>query len=104
MDEAVIKFQGRSSLKQYVPMKLIKQGIKVWVLADSHTGFFSKFEVYSGKGSSPKKILGARVVKTLTELLRGKYHHVYIDNFFISEALIIDLERNLCVQKSEEGS
>ena len=93
VDEAMIKFQGRSSLKQYMPKKPIKRGIKVWVLADSHTGFFSKFEVYSGKGSSPEKNLGARVVKTLTEPLRGKYHHVYIDNFFTSEALIIDLEK-----------
>ena len=35
IDEAMIKFQGRSSLKQYMPMKPIKGGIKVWVQADS---------------------------------------------------------------------
>ena len=28
MDEAMIKFQGRSSLKQYVPFKPVKRGIK----------------------------------------------------------------------------
>ena len=32
VDEAMIKFTGRSSLKQYLPMKPIKHGIKVWVL------------------------------------------------------------------------
>ena len=32
VDEAMIKFQGRSALKQYMPMKPIKRGIKVWVL------------------------------------------------------------------------
>lgn len=94
VDEAMIKFQGRSSIKQYMPMKPIKRGIKVWVLADSCTGYFSKFEIYSGKGSSPEKNLGSRVVKTLTEPLKGKFHHVYIDNFFTSEELIDDLEKD----------
>ena len=27
-------------------------------------------------------LLGARVVKTLTSELKGKYHHVYFDNYF----------------------
>ena len=31
IDEAMIKFQGRSSLKQFMPQKPIKRGIKVWV-------------------------------------------------------------------------
>ena len=38
VDEATTKFQGRSSLKQYMPMKPIKRGIKVWVLGDSTYG------------------------------------------------------------------
>ena len=32
VDKAMIKFQGRSALKQYMPMKPIKCVIKVWVL------------------------------------------------------------------------
>ena len=38
VDEVMIKFQGRSSLKQYMPQKPIKRGIKVWVLADREEG------------------------------------------------------------------
>ena len=49
VDEAMIKFQGRSALKQYMPMKPIKRGIKVWVLGDSTNGYFSRFDVYTGK-------------------------------------------------------
>ena len=30
-------------------MKPVKRGIKVWVLADSHNGYFQKFQVYTGK-------------------------------------------------------
>ena len=84
VDEAMIKFQGRSTLKQYVPKKPIKRGIKVWVLGDSENGYFHNLQVYTGKEKSPEKGLGARVVKDLTKPLRGKFHHVYFDNFFTS--------------------
>ena len=45
IDKAMIKFQGQSSMKQYMPMKPIKRGIKVWVLADSTNGYFSRMEI-----------------------------------------------------------
>jgi hypothetical protein len=38
VDECMVKFKGRSSLKQYMPLKPIKHGYKVWCLADSKTG------------------------------------------------------------------
>ena len=41
VDEAMIKFTGRSTLKQYMPLKPVKRGIKVWALADSHNGYFT---------------------------------------------------------------
>ena len=94
IDEAMIKFQGRSSLKQYMPMKPIKRGIKVWVRADSNNGYFSQFEVYTGeKKGAVEHQLGTRVVKDLTEDLQGKWHHAYFDNFFTSHNLLVDLER-----------
>lgn len=92
-DEAMIRCQSRTSLKQYMPQKPVKRGIKVWVRADSHNGYFSEFEVYQGKGSntSPELGLGGSVVKTLTRPLVGKHHHIYMDNFFTSPALFLDL-------------
>ena len=66
MDEAMIKFTGRSAVKQYMPMKPIKRGIKVWVLGDSHNGYFHTFQVYTGKEGSGEKQLGQRVVKDLS--------------------------------------
>ena len=92
VDEAMIKFQGRSSLKQYMPLKPTKRGIKVWVLGDSHNGYFWKFQVYTGKqGDAVERGLPARVVKSLTEDLKGDNYHVYFDNFFNSFALLNDL-------------
>ena len=47
IDEAMIPFKGCSSLKQYVPLKPVKRGFKVWVRADSWNGYFCEFEVYT---------------------------------------------------------
>ena len=38
VDEAMIAFTGRLGFKQYVPLKLTKRGIKVWMRADPHNG------------------------------------------------------------------
>ena len=95
VDEAMIKFQGRSSLKQYMPKKPTRRGIKVWVLADSSNGYFSRLEVYTGKkGKKVEKGLGARVVKDLTSDFSHRWYMVYFDNFFTSKTLLCDLEEN----------
>ena len=47
-----------------------------------------------GKVGAVEKGLGARVVKDLTNTLKGKYHHVYFDNFFTRTELLTDLERD----------
>ena len=91
VNEAMINFTGRSTLKQFMPMKPVKRGIKVWALADSHNGYFHKFQVYTGKEGSGEKQLGQRVVKDLTQHLKGRNHHVFFDNFFTSEKLLRDL-------------
>ena len=55
IDEAMIRFKGRSTLKQYMPMKPTKRGIKVWVRADSHNGYISDFVYTLGKKVSYTK-------------------------------------------------
>ena len=57
----MVPYKGRSSLKQYMPKKPVKRGLKVWVRADSVTGYISRFQIYTGKKSTEKG-LGARVV------------------------------------------
>jgi len=80
-------------MKQYMPKKPTKRGIKVWVLADSDNGYFCRLQVYTGKkGNTTEKNLGSRVVKDLTFDFRNKWHHVFFDNFFNSKQLLCDLE------------
>ena len=69
IDEAMIPFQGRSSLKQYMPAKPVKQGIKVWCHADSHNGYLCEFQVYIGRSSGEQDGLGKRVVLDLPNFL-----------------------------------
>lgn len=92
VDESMIKFKGRSSLKQYLPKKPIKRGYKLWVLADK-SGYVIKFEIYTGKVSEGRQFdLGPSVVRRLTECLQEKHHSVYIDNYFVSVFLMEDLK------------
>ena len=74
-------------MKQYMPIKPIKRGFKVWVRADAVTGYFCDLEVYVGKPSDGVTMevgLGERVVLQLSECLRGGNYQLYFDNFFSS--------------------
>jgi hypothetical protein len=91
VDEAVIKFQRRSALKQYIPMKPISVGSKCGY---STNGYFSRFQVYTSRQETWEVGLGAHVVKSLTRDLKDKYHDVYFDNFFTSAQLLEELEED----------
>ena len=94
IDEAMIPFKGRSTLKQYVPLKPVRRGIKVWAKAEASSGYVSAFQVYTGKqGGTVETGLGANVVKTLTEDLKGTHRHLFFDNYFSSVDLL-DLHRD----------
>ncbi|XP_033126654.1 piggyBac transposable element-derived protein 4-like [Anneissia japonica] len=95
IDEAMVKFKGRHSGKQYDPSKPTKRGFKVWTLADSMTGYVYNFNVYMGRFGNPdNRDLGFRVVKGLiTHNLHHCYHRLYCDRFFTSVPLLKDLKR-----------
>lgn len=60
IDESMVAFEGRSGMKQYMPMKPINRGFKVWALADSASGYLINFETYTGKNSNNLTELGLR--------------------------------------------
>lgn len=92
IDESMVKFKGRSSLKQYMPKKPIKRGYKIWMRCDQ-SGFVCQFEIYSGKVDQlVEKNLGARVVQNLSEQLYGRNHRIFMDNYFSSYDLYKFLE------------
>ncbi|XP_051170470.1 piggyBac transposable element-derived protein 4-like [Leptopilina boulardi] len=95
VDESMVKFKGRSSMKQYLPNKPIKRGYKIWVRSDQ-SAFVCQFQIYTGKEKNSKKEdnLGNRVVTDLTRTLVGNYHRVYFDNFFTGKELMISLKKD----------
>lgn len=92
IDEAMIAFKGRSSMKQYMPKKPVKRGFKVWVRPDAVSGYVSEIDVYTGKGGPWREYgLGSNVGWRLTRNITGHHHAVYCDNFFTSATLFKDL-------------
>lgn len=96
VDESMIKFKGRSVLKQYLPMKPIKRGYKLWCLADQR-GFIKNFIIYQGKNTEislkfADYSVGEKVVLELTEKEWGKQKVIYHDNYFTSIPLLEKLK------------
>lgn len=82
IDECMVKFKGRSSLKQYMPKKPIKRGFKVWARCDAKTGYLYAFQVYTGKGDDMEDAgLGHNVVMKLATGLPENTLLAF-DNFF----------------------
>lgn len=91
IDECMVKFKGRCSLKQYMPKKPVKRGFKIWARCDSKTGYMYQFQIYTGKGDSVENEgLGYNVVMALcAEVPRNTL--LAFDNFFTSCNLMDDL-------------
>jgi hypothetical protein len=48
LDESIVTFKGRSSMKQYMPMS----GYRVWCLADSESGIVSQCDIRSERSDT----------------------------------------------------
>ena len=96
VDEGMIKYKGRVYFRQYMPKKPVKYGIKVWMVAESKTGYVSNYDIYLGKprGSDRGETgLATKVVLDITEPFQYCNRHVFFDNFFTSVALMEELLR-----------
>ena len=90
VDESMVRFKGRSTLKQYLPMKPIKRGFKVWTASCACCGHCLSFQVYCGKEG---RGLGApRRYRSGCPIIVHRQHIVHVDNFFTSMELLEDLE------------
>jgi len=89
IDESMTKFKGRSTLKQYMPLKPVKRGIKLWLRSDSFTGYTYDFNIYTGRETEHLEgTLGERVVNKLISTAREKDITFCFDRFFTSTTLL----------------
>ncbi|XP_060777628.1 piggyBac transposable element-derived protein 4-like [Neoarius graeffei] len=93
VDESMVKYKGRLAFRQYLPMKPVKWGVKVWVMAESTTGYVTSFQVYTGATEGKAEInLAHRIVTDLASPYYGSHLSVYMDNFYTSVPLLVYLK------------
>ena len=93
VDECMVPYFGRSTLKQFIRNKPIRFGFKNWCLCDS-TGYCYRANFYVGKDETPgRQPLGTRVVNALVQscVLDRNSSVLYMDNFFTSLSLLSSL-------------
>ena len=87
IDESLVHFRGRTILRQYIPNKKHKYGLKFYKLC-SVEGYTWNFIIYKGKGDT---FLGAShgdsIVQALMEGLLNEGRILYVDNFYTSTTL-----------------
>jgi len=73
IDESMVKFKGDSVLKQYLPLKPMKRGVKVWQRCDAQSGYIFDLNIYAGKTENDEfseGTLGERVVTKLCSTIK----------------------------------
>uniref|UniRef100_A0A0K0ELN5 DDE_Tnp_1_7 domain-containing protein n=1 Tax=Strongyloides stercoralis TaxID=6248 RepID=A0A0K0ELN5_STRER len=84
IDEAMVRYFGRHSAKQFIRGKPTRFGYKNWVLA-SFDGYCYHFDTYCGKNKmeNVSVSLGSNVVLNLLENIENPSNHaVFFDNYF----------------------
>jgi len=97
VDEAMVAFQGRSKMVQFIAKKSSPTGFKVWMLVDSDTNYVVAFDVFTGRKGREKEAgaAGKVVMKLLDHLPPHCNHVVAMDGYFSSV--------QLCEQLLERG-
>ena len=80
IDEMMVKFYGRSVVRQYMPAKPHKYGVKLWSICCSCCGYSLTQSIYLG--GSVESEGGRDVVLELAEPYFDKGHVIYCDRFF----------------------
>ena len=96
VDEQIIPFKGRHSMKVYMSKKPKKWGYKNWVLA-GQSGYVHRFYL-AGDNTVPPSDAVQSVGKSgdvVVILVEGQPRHTYVffDNYFASPALLLELKK-----------
>lgn len=62
IDEFMVKFKGRTIMKQFMPKKPVKRGMKGFSRADANSGYIYNLFIFEGKNTEPVEgTIGERV-------------------------------------------
>lgn len=95
IDESLVAWRGNLSMRQYIPSKRTRFGIKLFVLCDSANGYISRMRIYIGDEKDRAKAAGRsiteNIVLTLIEGMTGLGHILFMDNYYNSPDLTVKL-------------
>ena len=86
LDEGMMPYKGRLSIKVYNPKKPKKYGVKFFFITESNTGYVIDFSVYSGVFSTLRD-----TVFGLVDRFRNQGYHLFMDNYYNSVSLAQEL-------------
>ena len=100
IDESMVPYFGKNSIKQFVRGKPIRFGYKLWALC-SYDGYPYHVDIYCGKSAVADGPLGERVVMKMVDVVKCNSalnrHHLFFDNFFTSHRLLTNLsDKKVC--------
>ena len=95
IDEGMIPFRGKVHMRVYAPDKPDKYGLKSYELCDSQNAYCCVFQLYTGKTEKPASKHGKTydLVMDIMQEYFKKGHILYIDNYYTSPKLLMDLHK-----------
>ena len=98
IDETMLKIKLRLSIKQYIKIKPVKWGIKLFTLAESTTGYVLDLLPYTGKRAETAMSKTAQTVLDVSRHFLNLGHDFFFDNCYMSIELLHALaaKNSLC--------
>ncbi|CAF3127116.1 unnamed protein product [Rotaria sp. Silwood2] len=95
IDESLLPWKGYLSFKQYIPKKRRRFGVKLFILCDCETKYILDFIIYTGADIEIERInnlgVSGSIVMTLMKPYFQKGHLLYVDNWYTSPKLFLEL-------------
>nr|XP_046253824.1 piggyBac transposable element-derived protein 4-like [Scatophagus argus] len=93
VDERMVATKARTGMTQYMKNKPTKWGMKLFVLAESSSGYTIRFSIYTGRSmaASEHGLSYDVVMNLIRPSYLGTGYHIYMDNFYTSPKLFMDL-------------
>lgn len=99
VDESLMLWKGRLQMKQYIPMKRARFGLKTYAVCECGSGYIWKSILHTNTAvmnleEAADGLVSSRIVLTLVKDLLNQGHCVFMDNFYSSPSLYRQLLDN----------
>lgn len=93
VDERIVATKAKTGMTQYMKDKPTKWGMKMFILAESRSGYTISFTIYTGKNQAASEhgLAYDVVMNFIQPSCLGTGYHIYMDKFYTSPRLFLDL-------------